>query len=111
MLRELFCRPTRTGHHFTAAVRALALEHAIGAGAAKGAFERADDGVSRVWRKIAIAAFAIGTKRQHVFSPWISRIFCLAGRLYRDALFRHDLSLAGVNRVIGRLVRSAVSRD
>src|SRR5262245_17667130 len=51
-------------HQLAAAVGTAPSEHVLGTLAAEGALERAHDGVGRVGRQVAIAAFAVWTKRQ-----------------------------------------------
>ena len=61
-----FChRADGTCHELTAAIRAPVGQLFFGAGAAKGAFKAANDGVHRRRRQVLVAAFAIGTKFKH----------------------------------------------
>jgi hypothetical protein len=50
--------PDRSRHEVAAAIGTASLEHALDAVSAKRAFERADHGVARSRRQIAIAALA-----------------------------------------------------
>jgi len=56
-------------HELAAAVGTEAAEHAIGAGPAKRALERADHGVRRARRQIAIATLTIRSKLEHDTPP------------------------------------------
>lgn len=62
---ELFGRPSRPGDEFSAAIRTLALEDFVSAGAAECAFKRTDDRVGGRWRQVTITALAIWTELQH----------------------------------------------
>src|ERR1043165_8996492 len=73
-LRELLGRPHRTAHQLAAAIRAAALQPAFGAGAAEGALEGADHRLARLRRKVAVAAFAVGTQREHPQPPLIAAL-------------------------------------
>jgi len=56
--RKLRRRPDRPPQQFAAAIRAVAFEDAFGAGAAEGAFKRANHRVAGIRRQIDVAAFA-----------------------------------------------------
>src|SRR5439155_22306930 len=64
-LRELVGGPARPRHQLAAAVRARAPEHRRRARPAERALERADHGVGRVRRQIAITALAARAQLQH----------------------------------------------
>src|SRR5688572_15813748 len=63
---QLLCHAPRTTQQLAAAVRTLAFEHVVGAGRAESAFEGTDVRVSRVSGQVAVTAFAVGSKLQHV---------------------------------------------
>src|SRR5215204_5221235 len=68
---ELGGGPNRAAHQFAAAVRAPSAGQPIGrARRTEGAFERADQRVRRVWRQVPVAAFAVGSERQHDALPY-----------------------------------------
>jgi hypothetical protein len=68
------CRPDRPRHEIALAIGAAVIELVLRAIGAKGAFERTDDRLIRFRRKIAAAAFATGSKFQHVFFLYLIRI-------------------------------------
>ena len=65
IFRKPVGRANRPPHELACAIRATALEHAVGACCAERAFERADEGRAGIWRQIAVAAFAIRAQFKH----------------------------------------------
>src|ERR1044072_8845489 len=63
---ELVGRPDRAAHQLGTALWGAALQHVLCAASAKCALERAHHSVVRVRRQIVIAAFAVGSQREHV---------------------------------------------
>src|SRR5207253_9795099 len=67
--RQLLGGAARARHELAAAVGAAALENAGPTVAAEGALERADHGVGRPGWQVAVAAFTVRTKLEHVRVP------------------------------------------
>lgn len=62
---EFFARANGPADQFPAAVGAAAAKHALRARLAEGTLERANAGVGRIRRQVAVAAFAIWPKFEH----------------------------------------------
>src|ERR1700750_1360444 len=71
--RQLRCRPDRPLQCSAAALRAAALEDAVRARAAEGAFERTNHRVARIRRQVDVAAFAARLEQQHQWLPILGR--------------------------------------
>src|SRR4029079_5396868 len=65
MVVELRGRTAWPRHHFAAAVRTDAAEHAVGARGAERALERADPCFRGIGRQVLVTAFTTGTQGEH----------------------------------------------
>ena len=94
ILDQLLGRPGGPDGEISAAIWAAALEVVFGAVVAEGAFVSTDSRPGRSVRQIAIAAFAVRSKFQHLAYPFVEPRTWVATSRLRQLFYRHACAIA-----------------